>query len=172
MFTLACDNMTMRRPGSMYPLGANYDGSGVNFALFARADKVPVCLFDEDDKETHRDDRAELHYVGITSISGIPAGQRHGYRVSGPMRSRQGHAVQPEQAAARPLRQSHRRQHRRRRKPVLLPFRRPGRPNKTTISRSTASPRSWPLAPDWGASQHPGTRHTAVRSSAETRARR
>ena len=52
MFTLACDNMTMQqiRPGSMYPLGANYDGSGVNFALFSQvADKVELCLFDEDD---------------------------------------------------------------------------------------------------------------------------
>ena len=37
----------------MYPLGANYDGSGVNFALFSQvADKVELCLFDEDDKET------------------------------------------------------------------------------------------------------------------------
>ena len=35
------------RPGSPYPLGATWDGSGVNFALFSeRATKVELCLFD------------------------------------------------------------------------------------------------------------------------------
>ena len=37
----------------MYPLGASYDGAGVNFALFSRmAEKVELCLFDEQDNET------------------------------------------------------------------------------------------------------------------------
>ena len=41
------------RPGSMYPLGASYDGAGVNFALYSQvAQKVELCLFDEDDAET------------------------------------------------------------------------------------------------------------------------
>ena len=46
----------------MYPLGASYDGAGVNFALFSQvAQKVELCLFDEDDcGNTHRNDRAEL----------------------------------------------------------------------------------------------------------------
>ena len=36
------------RPGSMYPLGASYDGAGVNFALYSQvAQKVELCLFDE-----------------------------------------------------------------------------------------------------------------------------
>ena len=37
----------------MYPLGASYDGAGVNFALFSQvAQKVELCLFDEEDRET------------------------------------------------------------------------------------------------------------------------
>ena len=35
------------QPGKSYPLGATYDGKGVNFALFsANAEKVELCLFD------------------------------------------------------------------------------------------------------------------------------
>ena len=38
-------------PGRPYPLGANYDGRGTNFALFSRnAEKVELCLFDEKGK--------------------------------------------------------------------------------------------------------------------------
>ena len=87
MFTLACDNMTMQqiRPGSMYLLGANYDGSGVNFALFSQvADKVELCLFDEDDKETRIEMTEQNSYVWHNYISGIQPGQRYGYRVYGP----------------------------------------------------------------------------------------
>ena len=37
-------------PGSPYPLGATFDGRGVNFALFsANAEKVELCLFDAAD---------------------------------------------------------------------------------------------------------------------------
>ena len=40
-------------PGTAYPLGATYDGAGVNFALFSEvAEKVELCLFDEDGTET------------------------------------------------------------------------------------------------------------------------
>jgi len=43
-------------PGSPYPLGANWDGKGVNFALFSEnAEKVELCLFDEHgDREIQR----------------------------------------------------------------------------------------------------------------------
>ena len=35
-------------PGARYPLGATFDGSGTNFALFSEvAEKVELCLFDE-----------------------------------------------------------------------------------------------------------------------------
>ncbi|OGK92684.1 MAG: hypothetical protein A2X51_00500 [Candidatus Rokubacteria bacterium GWC2_70_24] len=37
-------------PGAPYPLGATWDGQGVNFALWSeRASAVELCLFDTDD---------------------------------------------------------------------------------------------------------------------------
>jgi glycogen operon protein len=43
------------REGLPYPLGATWDGQGVNFALAtAHATKVEVCLFDKDGKEKER----------------------------------------------------------------------------------------------------------------------
>src|SRR6478735_5664656 len=40
-------------PGSSYPLGATHDGNGTNFALFSEgAEKVELCLFEEDGTET------------------------------------------------------------------------------------------------------------------------
>src|SRR6266702_508039 len=42
-------------PGNTYPLGATWDGAGVNFALFSEhATKVEVCLFDRPDAATAR----------------------------------------------------------------------------------------------------------------------
>ena len=39
--------------GRPFPLGASYDGSGVNFALFsAHATRVELCLFDAEERET------------------------------------------------------------------------------------------------------------------------
>src|SRR5438105_8110692 len=43
-------------PGNAYPLGATYDGSGTNFALFSEvAEHVELCLFDADGTETRVD---------------------------------------------------------------------------------------------------------------------
>src|SRR5689334_15528870 len=40
-------------PGKAYPLGATYDGSGTNFAVFSEvAERVELCLFDADGAET------------------------------------------------------------------------------------------------------------------------
>jgi len=40
-------------PGKAYPLGATYDGSGTNFAVFSEvAERVELCLFDDDGVET------------------------------------------------------------------------------------------------------------------------
>lgn len=40
-------------PGSSYPLGATYDGSGTNFSLFSEAaEQVELCLFDDEGVET------------------------------------------------------------------------------------------------------------------------
>jgi isoamylase len=83
-------------PGSAYPLGATWDGSGTNFALFSEvADRVELCLFDEADTETR---------IALTEVDGfvwhcyLPAvgpGQRYGYRVTGPYEPRRGHRCNP-----------------------------------------------------------------------------
>ena len=73
------------RPGSMYPLGASYDGAGVNFALYSQvAQKVELCLFDERDVETRIEMTERNSYVWHNYIPGLHPGQRYGYRVYGP----------------------------------------------------------------------------------------
>jgi len=69
----------------MYPLGASYDGAGVNFALFSQvAQKVELCLFDEEDRETRVEMTEQNSYVWHNYLPGIQPGQRYGYRVYGP----------------------------------------------------------------------------------------
>src|SRR5438067_9464728 len=72
-------------PGQPYPLGATYDGTGTNFSIFSEAaEKVEVCLFDDDGAET----RAELPEVTAFCWHGylpnVGPGQRYGFRVYGP----------------------------------------------------------------------------------------
>ena len=73
-------------PGKSYPLGATYDGSGTNFALFsANAEKVELCLVNEDGFETHRFELTEVDsHVWHGYLTNLRPGQRYGYRVYGP----------------------------------------------------------------------------------------
>lgn len=69
----------------MYPLGASYDGAGVNFALYSQvAQRVELCLFDEHDAETRIEMTEQNSYVWHNYIPGLQPGQRYGYRVYGP----------------------------------------------------------------------------------------
>ncbi len=82
-------------PGSPYPLGANWDGAGVNFALYsANATKVELCLFDEID-DIHESQRIELpeqtDFVWHGYLPGLKPGQLYGYRVHGPYEPHHGH---------------------------------------------------------------------------------
>jgi glycogen operon protein len=83
-------------PGSAYPLGATYDGSGTNFAVFSEvAERVELCLFDGDGVET-RIPLPELDsHVWHGFIPGIEPGQRYGYRVHGPNRPADGLRCNP-----------------------------------------------------------------------------
>ncbi|WP_187367850.1 glycogen debranching protein GlgX [Bifidobacterium gallicum] len=84
------------RPGSMYPLGATFDGAGVNFALFSRvAERVELCLFDDDDNETRIEMTEQNSYVWHIYIPGIVPGQLYGYRVYGPYDPSQGLRCNP-----------------------------------------------------------------------------
>lgn len=81
-------------PGKPYPLGANWDGEGVNFALFSdNATAVKLCLFDsdEDEKETACITFTEqTDQVWHAYIPGIKPGQLYGYRVDGPYNPKEG----------------------------------------------------------------------------------
>ena len=84
-------------PGKPYPLGSNYDGNGVNFALFSEnASAVDLCLFDEDNSETHRIPvKHRTHNQWHIYIPGLQPGQLYGYRVHGPYDPENGHRFNP-----------------------------------------------------------------------------
>jgi isoamylase len=72
-------------PGTAYPLGATYDGSGTNFALFSEvADRVELCLFNAEGEETRVVLPEVDGFVWHGFVPGIEPGQRYGYRVHGP----------------------------------------------------------------------------------------
>ncbi|NMQ06398.1 glycogen debranching protein GlgX [Candidatus Accumulibacter phosphatis] len=85
-------------PGKSYPLGATWDGAGVNFALFSEhADKVELCLFDASGRLEQR--RIELpeqtDQIWHAYLPEVRPGQLYGYRVHGPYRPGQGHRFNP-----------------------------------------------------------------------------
>jgi isoamylase len=83
-------------PGKPYPLGASYDGAGVNFALFSEiADGVELCLVGEDGEETRVALTEVDGHVWHGYLPGIQDGQRYGYRVHGPYNPAEGHRCNP-----------------------------------------------------------------------------
>ena len=82
-------------PGRPYPLGATWDGAGVNFAIFSEhATKVELCLFDsvEDEHETQRIVLPEVtDMVWHGYLPDLEPGQLYGYRVYGPYDPANGH---------------------------------------------------------------------------------
>ena len=82
-------------PGSPYPLGATWDGRGVNFAIFsANATRVELCLFDSEHaaEETYCVPlREQTDLVWHCYLPGIRPGQLYGYRVHGPFDPENGH---------------------------------------------------------------------------------
>jgi isoamylase len=86
-------------PGTPYPIGASWDGKGVNFALHSdNATAVELCLFDEEHgaSETRRIFLPEhSHQVWHGYVPGIKPGQLYGYRVYGPYDPKNGHRFNP-----------------------------------------------------------------------------
>jgi glycogen operon protein len=79
-------------PGNPYPLGANWDGKGTNFALYSEnATKVELCLFDSNNKETRVPLTEVQNYVWHGYLPDISPGQRYGFRVHGPWDPEEGH---------------------------------------------------------------------------------
>lgn len=84
--------------GRPQPLGATWDGSGTNFALFsAHATRVELCLFEPDSgRETERIALPEYtDEVWHGYLPEIRPGQLYGYRVHGPYDPQAGHRFNP-----------------------------------------------------------------------------
>ncbi|MDP3892598.1 glycogen debranching protein GlgX [Nocardioides sp.] len=72
-------------PGAAYPLGATFDGSGTNFALFSEvAERVELCLFGPRGSETRVEVLEVDAHVWHCYLPSVQPGQRYGYRVHGP----------------------------------------------------------------------------------------
>ena len=84
--------------GSPAPLGATWDGSGVNFALYSEnAERVQLCLFDPKGKrEVERVDVPyRTDFVWHCYLPEARPGVLYGYRVHGPYAPEQGHRFNP-----------------------------------------------------------------------------
>jgi isoamylase len=83
-------------PGEPYPLGASFDGTGTNFSIFSEvAERVELCLFDEDGTETRMDlpEQTALCWHGY--VPNVRPGQRYGFRVHGRYDPRRGMRCNP-----------------------------------------------------------------------------
>src|SRR5215203_940293 len=88
---------TTTYPGSPFPLGATWDGEGVNFALFSeKATAVDLCLFDS---KTNREQRIRVkeidNHIWHLYVPGLMPGQLYGYRVYGPYEPQNGDRFNP-----------------------------------------------------------------------------
>lgn len=88
---------TIVYPGSPFPLGATWDGKGVNFALYSEnATAVDLCLFDA---KTNKENRVRIKEVDNSIwhayIPELKPGQLYGYRVYGPYEPQNGHRFNP-----------------------------------------------------------------------------
>ncbi len=98
------------REGLPHPLGATWDGDGVNFALFsANATCVELCLFDD----SGADEIARIELPEFTDeiwhgyVSGVGPGTIYGYRVHGPYEPENGHRFNPNKLVLDPYARGH-----------------------------------------------------------------
>lgn len=86
-------------PGRPYPLGATWDGAGVNFSLFSEhATKVELCLFDGPEGKIERERTPlpeQTHQVWHIYLPEIRPEQLYGYRVHGTYEPLAGHRFNP-----------------------------------------------------------------------------
>ena len=147
-------------PGEPFPLGATFDGLGTNFSVFSQAaEAVELCLFDDGGTETRYQLPEVDAYCWHGHLEGVEPGCRYGYRVHGPYDPETGPALQPGQAAPRPLRQGGRR--RGHVGPAAYAYDRRADDLRIDTSDSAASmPKAIVVDPafDWGADRPPRTR--------------
>lgn len=83
-------------PGKPYPLGATFDGTGTNFAIFSSvADKIELSLIDEAGGESRVELREVDAHVWHCYLPGVRPGQLYGFRVHGPYEPDNGHRCDP-----------------------------------------------------------------------------
>jgi glycogen operon protein len=84
-------------PGKAYPQGATFDGGGTNFALFAEnAERVEVCLFDEEGFESRLRLPEATAFVHHGYVPNVRPGQRYGFRLHGPWAPNEGLLYNPD----------------------------------------------------------------------------
>jgi glycogen operon protein len=84
------------RRGEAYPLGATYDGQGVNFAVYSEhASGVELCLILPDGKEHRIPLRHRSAFVWHAYVLGVQPGQQYGYRVHGEYQPESGQRFNP-----------------------------------------------------------------------------
>jgi len=121
-------------PGSAYPLGATFDGSGTNFALFSEAaERVQLCLFDDDGKETAVDVVDVDAHAWHCYLPHVQPGQRYGYRVHGPYDPAQGQRANPSKLLLDPYAKAVHREIDWGPVAVLVPLRRSRRPQRRRL---------------------------------------
>jgi isoamylase len=85
-------------PGRPWPMGASFDGEGVNFAVFsANAERVELCLFSSDGRKEVgrlmlRERDGDIWHI---HVGGLMPGTLYGFRVHGPYQPEGGHRFNP-----------------------------------------------------------------------------
>jgi isoamylase len=83
-------------PGEPWPLGATFDGEGVNFAVHSEnATRIDLCLFDDRGHQTVLRLPETTAHVFHGYVPGLRPGQLYGYRVHGPWEPLKGHRFNP-----------------------------------------------------------------------------
>jgi glycogen operon protein len=97
--TRSADGAIRIWPGQPYPLGATWNGLGVNFAIYSEhATKVEVCLFDSADAVREIERLTLPEHTNMVWHGYLPEarpGQLYGYRVHGPYDPHSGHRFNP-----------------------------------------------------------------------------
>jgi isoamylase len=79
------------KPGNPYPLGATWDGRGVNFSIFSEhATEVELCLVTPEGEESRVPLKRRTGFVWHGYLAGLTPGQRYAYRVHGPYEPERG----------------------------------------------------------------------------------
>ena len=90
-------------PGAPTPLGADWDGEGTNFALWApAAESVDLCLFDDAGREQRIALEEVTYHVWHGYVPRVGPGQRYGFRVDGPFEPENGARWNPSKLLSDP----------------------------------------------------------------------